>query len=301
VEAHRHTFGVAPLLAAIGEPVSTFYDRTSRTASARAMADVAVAERIEAIWERSRRTYGAPRIHAMLAREGFPVGRKRVERLMQQLRIQGAHLHKHWKTTQQNKKASAAPDLVERNFHAAEPNTLWVADLTYVKTLQGILYLAVVLDVFSRKVVGWQMADRMTTDLVLSALEMGLWRREVVRNRLIHHSDKGSQYTSLRFTQRLAAAGVAPSTGSVGDSFDNAVAESFFGTLKTELIYRHSWTSRHDAELAIFAWIEGWYNPERIIAALGMRSPDEYEAAFYADSTNLDTPVNVGNHESSLR
>jgi transposase InsO family protein len=239
----------------------------------------------------------------MLARDGIRVGRKRVERLMRQRGIQGAHLHKHWNTTRQDRRASAAPDLVDRHFAAAEPNSLWVADLTYVKTLQGILYLAVVLDVFSRKVVGWQMADRMTTDLVLSALEMGLWRREVVRNRLIHHSDKGSQYTSLRFTQRLADAGVAPSTGSVGDSFDNAVAESFFGSLKTELIYRHSWASRHDAELAIFAWIEGWYNPERIIAGLGMRSPDEYEAAFYADTqnANLDTPVNVGNPESSLR
>jgi transposase InsO family protein len=154
VDTHRHTFGVAPLLAAIGEPVSTFYDRTSKTPSARAVADAAVAERIEAIWERSRRTYGAPRIHAMLAREGIRVGRKRVERLMRQLNIQGAHLHKHWKTSRQDKQANAAPDLVERNFTAAEPNTLWVADLTYVKTLQGILYLAVVLDVFSRKVVG---------------------------------------------------------------------------------------------------------------------------------------------------
>ena len=220
VETHRHTFGVAPLLATIGEPVSIFYARTSRTPSARAMADAAVAERIEAIWERSRRTYGAPRIHAMLAREGIRVGRKRVERLMQQLGIQGAHLRKHWKTTRQGRDATAAPDLVDRNFCAAEPNTLWVADLTYVKTLQGILYLAVVLDVFSRKVVGWQMADRMTTDLVLTAFEMGLWRRDVVRDRLIHHSDKGSQYTSLRFTQRLADAGVAPSTGSIGDSYD---------------------------------------------------------------------------------
>jgi transposase InsO family protein len=303
VQQHSHTFGVAPLLAAIGEPVSTFYDRTSKTPSARAMADAGVVERIEAIWERSRRTYGAPRIHAMLAREGIRVGRKRVERLMGQLSIQGAHLHKHWKTTRQDKKANAAPDLVERHFHAAAPNRLWVADLTYVKTLQGILYLAVVLDVFSRKVVGWQMADRMTTDLVLSAFEMGLWRRDVARDRLIHHSDKGSQYTSLRFTQRLADAGVAPSTGSVGDSFDNAMAESFFGSLKTELIYRHSWTSRHDAELAIFAWIEGWYNPERIIAGLGMRSPNEYEAAFYADTQNANpaTPVRVGNPESSLQ
>jgi putative transposase len=303
VDTHRHTFGVAPLLAVIGEPVSTFYDRVSRTPSARTVADATVVERISAIWERSRRTYGAPRIHAMLARDGIRVGRKRVERLMRQMGIQGAHLHKHWKTTRQHKKASAAPDLVERQFHVAAPNTLWVADLTYVKTLQGILYLAVVLDVFSRKVVGWQMADRMTTDLVLTAFEMGLWRRDVVRDRLIHHSDRGSQYTSLRFTQRLADAGVAPSTGSVGDSYDNAMAESFFGSLKTELIYRHCWASRHDAELAIFAWIEGWYNPERIIAGIGMRSPDEYETAFYADTTNanLDTTVKVGNHLSSLQ
>jgi putative transposase len=161
----------------------------------------------------------------------------------------------------------------------------------------------VVLDVVSRKVVGWQMADTMATDLVLTAFEMGLWRRDIVWDRLIHHSDKGAQYTSLRFTQRLADAGVAPSTGSVGDSYDNAMAESFFGSLKTELIYRHTWTSRHDAELAIFAWIEGWYNPERIIAGLGTRSPDEYEAAFYADTQdpNLDTTVEVGNPELSLQ
>jgi putative transposase len=149
VETHRHTFAVAPLLAAIGEPVSTFYDRVSRTPSARPVADAAVAERISAIWERSRRTYGAPRIHAMLAREGIRVGHKRVERLMRTLGIQGAHLHKHWKTTRQDRHATAAPDLVERDFSVAEPNRLWVADLTYVKTLQGILYLAVVLDVFS--------------------------------------------------------------------------------------------------------------------------------------------------------
>ena len=302
VEAHRHTFGVAPLLAAIGEPVSTYYDRSSHEPSNRAMADAAVAERIEAIWERSRRSYGAPRIQAMLARDGIRVGRKRVERLMRQLGIQGAHLRNHWNTTRQDKRTTAAPDLVERDFTAAAPNQLWVADLTYVKTLQGILYLAVVLDAFSRKVVGWQMADRMTTDLVLTAFEMGLWRRDVIGNQLIFHSDKGSQYTSLRFTQRLADAAVAPSTGSVGDSFDNAMAESFFGTLKTELIYRHSWTSRHHAELAIFTWIEGWYNPERIIAGLDMRSPNEYEAAFYADTQNAnpDTTVKVGNPESSL-
>jgi transposase InsO family protein len=178
VETHRDTFGVAPLLAAIGEPVSTFYDRVSRTPSARAVADAAVAERISGIWERSRRSYGAPRIHAVLVRDGIRVGRKRVERLMRRLGIQRAYLRKHWKTTRPDRDAIGAPDLVDRNFTAVVPNTLWVADLTYVKTLQGILYLAVVLDVFSRKVTGWQMADRMTTDLVLTAFEMGLWRRD---------------------------------------------------------------------------------------------------------------------------
>ena len=195
METQRHTFGVAPLLAAIGEPVSSFYDRASREPSARAVADAALVERISAIWKRSRRAYGAPRIHAMLARDGIRVGRKRVERLMRQVGLQGAHLHKHWKTTRQDKRDTAAPDLVDRRFHAAEPNTLWVADLTYIKTLQGILYLAVVLDVFSRKIVGWQMADTMTTDLVLSAFEMGLWRRDVARDRLIHHSPMFESHT----------------------------------------------------------------------------------------------------------
>ena len=303
VNRHRTTYGVEPLLAAIGEPVSTYYDRRDRPRSKRAIEDAELLQQIIEIWTRSRQSYGAPRVHAMLARKGVRVGRKRVERLMRTAQIQRAHLRRHWKTTRQNPRADAVPDLIDRQFVAAAPNTLWVADFTYVNTMQGVLYLAVVLDVFSRKVVGWQMSDRMTTDLVLSAFEMGLWRRQVIRDQLVHHSDKGSQYTSLRFTQRLADAGVAPSTGSVGDSYDNAMAESFFATIKTELIYRHTWVSRHDAELAIFAWIEGWYNPERIMAALGMRSPDEYEAAHHAATTNPDddTPVKVGNPELSLR
>ena len=229
VQLHRHTFGVAPLLAAIGEPVSTFYDRTSREPSDRAVADAAVAERIEAIWERSRRTYGAPRIHAMLARDGIRVGRKRVERLMRQLGIQGAHLRKHWNTTRQDRHATAAADLVYRNFTAVEPNRLWVADLTYVKTLQGILYLAVVLDVFSRKVVGWQMADRMTTDLVLTAFEMGLWRREVIRDRLIHHSDKGSQGGFNWWSQHLDRGGVDGQASWVDEGVDGQVGNEVAG------------------------------------------------------------------------
>ena len=172
METHRHTFGVAPLLAAIGEPESTFYDRTSREPSARAVADAAVAERIEAIWEQSRRTYGAPRIRAMLAREGIRVGRKRLERLMRQLGHSGRSPAQTLKTTRQDKRAAAAPDLVDRHFSAAEPNRLWVADLTYIKPCKESstwrwCWMC------SRKVVGWQMADRMTTDLVLTAFEMG--------------------------------------------------------------------------------------------------------------------------------
>jgi len=303
VAEYRSAFGVAPLLRAIGEPESTYFDRVSRPPSAHTIADCQLLEAMIVIYERSRCTYGAPRLHAMLARQGIRVGRKRVERLMRQAGMQGAHLRKHWRTTRQDPKATAAPDLVARQFTAPAPNTLWVADFTYVRTLQGVLYLAVVLDVFSRKIVGWQMSDRMTTDLVLAAFEMGLWRRDVVADRLIHHSDKGSQYTSLRFTQRLADAGVSPSTGSVGDSYDNAMAESFFSTIKTELIYRYTWTSRHDAELAIFAWIEGWYNPERIMDTLGMRSPDEFEKEHYAatSNTNHDTLVMVGSTESRLQ
>lgn len=298
VNEHKATFGVEPLLGAIGEPVSTYYQRVSRPVSARALTDAALTERIEAIWEHSRRTYGAPRIHAMLARDGIHVGRKRVERLMRSAGIAGVHLRKHWRTTTADPDHQPAADLVDRDFSASGPNRLWVADFTYVRTVHGFLYLAVVLDVFSRKIVGWKMSDRMTTDLVLDAFEMGLWRRNVVRDALVHHSDKGSQYTSLRFTQRLIDAGVDPSTGSTGDSYDNAMAESFFSTIKRELIYRQTWTSRHDAELAIFAWIEGWYNSERIMAALDMQSPNEYEHAY---NTANATRVSEENPEFSLQ
>ena len=291
VEEHRAAYGVEPLLAALGEPVSTYYERITRRPSARAVSDAGLAERIEAIWEDSRRTYGSPRVHAMLAREGVRVGEKRVARLMAANGWQGAHLRRHWATTRQDEGARFAPDLVDRAFSAPGPNRLWVADFTYVATGQGTLYLATVLDVFSRKIVGWHMNDRMLTDLVLAALEMGLWRRAVIREQLVHHSDRGAQYTALRFSQRLADAGVAASMGSTGDSYDNAMAESFFGTIKAELLYRQRWATRHDADMAIFDWIEAWYNPRRIQAALGMRSPDEYEADFH---TSTDNPVSAG-------
>jgi putative transposase len=300
VAAHRSEFGVAPLCAVINLPVSTFYDRAHRAPSSRAQADCELAERIEKIWTDSGRSYGAPRVHAQLARDGIYVGRKRVERIMAGCGWRGAYLRRGWQTTTRHGPARAGagvPDLVDRDFTAVRPHALWVADLTYVRTLQGFFYLAMVLDVFSRRLVGWMMGDTLRTELVLGALEMAIHRRDTAAgggsagpDQLIHHSDRGSQYTSFGFSARLHEAGIAPSLGSVGDSFDNAMAESWFGTIKIELIYRRVWRSRHDAELGIFRWIEGWYNPRRIQQALGWRSPNEYEAGFYSGA-DLSVPA----------
>lgn len=305
VQTHRAGFGVEPLCAVLNLPVSTFYDRISRPPSARSGADDELAEQIEKIWVYSGHTYGAPRVHAQLARDGIRVGRKRVERIMAGHGWRGAYLRRGWATTTRRGPAQAAqrvPDLVQREFTADRPNALWVADITYVRTLQGFFYLAMVLDVFSRRLVGWMMGDSLRTELVLAALEMAIHRRDTAPparsgvggtdDGLIHHSDHGTQYTSFGFSQRLVEAGIAPSLGSVGDSFDNAMAESWFSTIKIELIYRRVWRSRHDAELGIFAWIEGWYNPRRIQQALGWRSPHEYEAGFHA-GVDLSVPATV--------
>jgi transposase InsO family protein len=283
VEEHRAVFGVEPICRVINLPVSTFYDRWGRAPSARSVADGELCARIEGIWRASAQTYGVPRVHAQLAREGVYVGRKRIERLMRRNGWRGAYLRRGWKTTTRRAAAPipAVPDLVRRNFTADRPDRLWLADITYVRTWQGFFYLAMLLDAFSRRVVGWMMSERLHTDLVLGALEMAIYRRDTA-NGLIHHSDHGCQYTAFAFSRRLVDTGITASLGSVGDSFDNAMAESWFGTIKIELLYRHVWRSRHDAELAIFRWVEGWYNPRRIQRALGWRSPAEYEAAFHA-------------------
>ena len=232
---------------------------------------------------------------------------------------QGAFLRRGWQTTTRPGppgSTAGTADLVDRDFTAERPHQLWVADLTYVRTFQGFFYLAMVLDVFSRRLVGWMMGDTLRTELVLGALEMALHRRDSAPrsggrdddgpHKVIHHSDRGSQYTSFAFSRRLTEAGVAPSVGSVGDSFDNAMAESWFGTIKIELIYRYVWRSRHDAELGIFRWIEGWYNPRRIQRALGWRSPIEYEAGHYAGvdlvvpATAKPAPVLAGVKQTAL-
>jgi putative transposase len=212
------------------------------------------------------------------------VGRKRVERIMREHGLQGTFLRKGWKggSTRQNPRHTAAPDLVDRDFTATAPNRLWVADLTRIPTGEGVLWLASVRDAFSNKVVGWATAARADTTLALTALNHALRSRQVRAGDLVHHSDKGCQYTALRFTQRLTDAGIAPSTDSVGDSFDNALAENLWSTIKTELIYwlGTTFATRAGAEAALLRYIDGWYNARRIQQGLDGLSPDEYEEAY---------------------
>ncbi|HEX5598960.1 MAG TPA: IS3 family transposase, partial [Micromonosporaceae bacterium] len=242
---------------------------------------------------RSGGTYGADRVHQQLRRDGIRVGRKRIERLMASQGWQGAYLRRGWRggSTRQDPTATPAPDLVNRDFTAAAPNRLWVADATRIPTGEGVFWLAAVRDAFSNRIVGWKAGDRCDTDLILGALEYGIWSRDVRDQQLIHHSDKGSNYTSFRFTQRLSDNGILPSMGSVGDSYDNALMENFWSTLKIELVYRTSWRTRDEAENAIFAYIDGWYNTRRIQRELGYRSPDEYETAWHTTNINQSQPV----------
>jgi putative transposase len=232
-------------------------------------------ERIEMIHARSRRTYGAPRVHAELVAEDERVGRKRVARLMREAGLQGVSRRRGARTTRRDQNARPAPDLVERDFAVSGPNQLWVADITYVPTWTGFLYLAVVLDAWSRRVVGWSMATHLRTELVLEALNMALWQRQP--EAVIHHSDQGCQYTSLAFGSRCREAGVRPSMGSIGDCYDNALCESFFATLECELLERERFHTPAEAKPAVFEFIEGWYNPHRRHSALDYDSPITYE------------------------
>ena len=254
---------------------SGYYAWRKRGPSRRAQEDERLSQRIKEIHQKSRGTYGAPRIHAQLAREGICVGRKRVARLMRRHDLQGVSRRKRLSTTKRDPKARPAPDLVQRDFHANGPDRLWVADITYVPTWSGWLYLAVVMDVWSRKIVGWSMDIHLRSELVMAALQMAIVQRRP--KSVIHHSDQGSQYTSLAFGKRCKEAGVRPSMGSVGDCFDNAMCESFFATLECELLERESFPSQTEARQAVFTFIEGWYNTQRLHSALGYSSPVEYE------------------------
>jgi putative transposase len=254
---------------------SGYYAWCKREASPRALANQALDERIRAIHKRSEGTYGAPRIHIELRAQGQRVGRNRVARRMSAEGLAGVSRRKRVRTTVRAEKHRPAPDLVQRAFRADAPNQLWVADITYVPTWAGFLYLAVVLDAFSRRIVGWAMATHLRTQLVLDALEMALLQRRP--KAVIHHSDQGSQYTSIAFGARCQRAGVRPSMGSVGDCYDNAMCESFFATLECELIDRRCFHTPSEAREAIFAFIEGWYNPHRRHSSLGYLSPIDFE------------------------
>jgi putative transposase len=262
----------------LGVTRAGFYAWKRRCPSRRELSDRELERLIREIFAGSRETYGAPRIHAELADEhGLRVARKRVARLMRELGIQGvSRRRKGVKTTTRAKEAPAASDLVRREFRSYGPDRLWVADIKYVPSWQGYVFLAVVVDAWSRKVVGWSMRDDLRSELVLDALAMALQRRKP-RPGLVHHSDRGSQYTSLAFGTTLADAGALPSMGRRGDAFDNAVCESFFATLETELIDRHTFETRDQARLALFTYIEGFYNPRRRHSALGYQSPDRFE------------------------
>jgi putative transposase len=259
----------------LGVSTSGYYAWRRRGASARARGDEALKGRIRAIHARSRGTYGAPRVHAELVEQGVRLSPKRVARLMREAGLRGVSRRKGPRTTIRQLNARPAPDLVERNFTAPAPDRLWVADITYIPTASGFLFLAVVVDAFSRRVVGWSMATHLRTELVLDALDMALSQRHP--EGVVHHSDQGCQYTSIAFGQRCRQAGVRPSMGSVGDCYDNALCESFFATLECELLDRSRFRTQADARMGVFDYIEGWYNPHRRHSSLKQVSPVEYE------------------------
>ncbi len=271
---------VATLGRVLGVSPSGYYAWCARSPSARAQTDQVLLAQIRVSHEQSRGTYGAPRIHAELQAQSIRCGRKRIARLMRAADLVGAQRRRYRGTTRQDREAAAAPDLVKRDFTASAPDQLWVADVTYVPTGEGWLYLATVLEAWSRRIVGWAMADKLRTELVVEALNMAVGNRRPTVG-VVHHSDRGAQYTSLAFSRRCKDAGVLPSMGSIGDAYDNALAEAFFASLETELLMRHTFATRKAARLALFDYIEAFYNPHRRHSALGYLSPAEFERRWW--------------------
>jgi putative transposase len=283
IDEHRDRFGVEPICRALQVAPSTYYAAKRRPPSARAVRDAELAPKLQQVFDANYQVYGVRKLWRQLQRQGELVGRDRVVRLMRALGIAGVVRGKTKRTTISDPAAVRAPDLVNRQFTATRPNQLWVSDFTYVASWSGTVYVAFVIDVFSRLIVGWRAAASMRTELVLDALEMAVWRRAAVLDGLVCHSDAGSQYTSIRYTDRLAEVGAAPSIGSVGDSYDNSLAESTIGLFKTELIRRHGpWRSLDEVELATLGWVD-WYNTRRLHGEIGHLPPAEHEAAYYTN------------------
>lgn len=280
MKANHARHAVSTLCRVLGVSESGYYAWCTRPASRRAQRDAELTTSIRAVHTASFGNYGAPMIHRELRDEGIRVGKKRVARLMRVARIAGTTCRRFCVTTQRDGAGRQAPDLVDRNFTVDGQDKLWVADITYVPTWSGFLFLAVVLDAWSRKIVGWSMATHLRTELVLDAFNMALTQRRPTS--VIHHSDQGTQYTSVAFGKRCREAGVKPSMGSVGDAYDNALCESFFATLERELLQRRKFQSQAEARMVLFQYIEGWYNPRRRHSALDYLSPVSYERKHQA-------------------
>jgi len=281
VERERARYHLVRLCRVVGVSPGAYRTWLRRRSDRRAVADGVLLGRIATIHAESRGTYGAPRIHAALAAAGVRVGRKRVARLMRAAGLVGVHRRRRVRPDPRPtpRLATTAPDLVGRRFATEAPDRLWVADITSIPTGEGPVHLAAIVDAWSRRVVGWSMADHLRTELVLAALDAALAARRPAPG-LVHHSDRGTQYTSFALGARLAEAGIAASMGAPGSAYDNALAESFFASLETELIDRASWATRAEARDAVFDWVERFYNRVRIHSGLGYLSPDEFERRY---------------------
>ena len=285
IDAHRDAYGVESICTQLPIAPSTYYEHKAREADPerlppRVRRDKELSDELQRVWDENFHVYGARKVWRQLNREQFAVARCTVERLMRTLGLQGVVRGRSCRTTVSDNVADRPPDLVKRQFTATRPNQLWVADITFVATWVGFVYVAFVIDVFARRIVGWRVANTMRTDLVLDALEQALWSRTGTQG-LVHHSDRGSQYLSIRYTERLAEAGVESSVGSVGDSYDNALAETINGLYKTEVIRRRGpWRHIDDVEYATLEWVD-WFNNRRLLEPIGNVPPAELEQAYY--------------------
>mgnify|MGYP000846768000 FL=1 len=290
IDEHRERFGVEPICQQLQVAPSAYRRHAARQRNpelrcARALRDEMLVSEIERVWQVNLQVYGADKVWRQLNREGIAVARCTVERLMRQQGLRGAMRGKPVKTTRPDPAAPCPLDRVNRQFSATRPNQLWVADFTYVSTWQGFVYVAFVIDVYARYIVGWRVSRSMHTDFVLDALEQALYARQPDRNTLIHHSDRGAQYVSIRYSERLGEAGIEPSVGSKGDSYDNALAETINGLYKAEIIHRRGpWKSKEAVELATLEWVS-WFNHHRLLEPIGYIPPAEAEANYYRCQT----------------
>jgi putative transposase len=289
IDQHRAEWGVEPICEVLPIAPSTYYEGKARQAdpsrqSARARQDAELLPVIQRVWKENFSVYGPKKVWKQMNREGIQVARCTVERLMKDLGLRGAIRGRKFKTTIPDEAAARPADLVQRNFTATRPNQLWVADLTFVATWRGFVYVAFVIDVFARRIVGWRASSSLRTDLALDALEQALYERGDVED-LVHHSDRGTQYLSIRYTERLAEAGIEPSVGSVGDSYDNALAESVIGLYKTEVIWQQGpWRHLEQVEFATLEWVD-WFNHRRLLEPIGYLPPVELERSYYRHQT----------------